>query len=155
MSTTCEYSPVQSTRRNSPDLEGRAEDMLGKYAISCFGGPGDMVASLARRSAEWVKVVVVVVVVDIGRSCLDECLRMVRGRAVLSIVGVLGSISFEGLRFVQGNDVFDGIRSSACERHVYRFVRLFPLHLCVNRATHQARTSLNRVFIHPVVHMAL
>lgn len=30
MSTTCEYKPVQSTRRNSPDLEGRAEDMLGK-----------------------------------------------------------------------------------------------------------------------------
>ena len=30
MSTTCEYSPVQSTLRNSPDLDGRAEVISGK-----------------------------------------------------------------------------------------------------------------------------
>lgn len=62
------------------------------------------------------------------------------------------SISFEGLRFVQANDVFDGIRSSACERHIYRFVRLFSLHLCLNHSTNQARTLLNQGFIHPITH---
>lgn len=36
-----------------------------------------MLGSLARRSAEGVKVLVVVLVVGIGRSCLDDCLRMV------------------------------------------------------------------------------
>lgn len=30
ISTTCEYSPVQSTLRNSPDFDGRAEVMPGK-----------------------------------------------------------------------------------------------------------------------------
>ena len=30
MSTTCEYKPVQSTLRNSPDLDGRAEVISGK-----------------------------------------------------------------------------------------------------------------------------
>ena len=30
MSTTCEYKPVHSTLRNSPDLDGRAEVISGK-----------------------------------------------------------------------------------------------------------------------------
>ena len=63
--------------------------MLGKYPISCLGGPDDMVGSLARRSADWANgfLVVVDIDIDIGRSGLDECLRMmVRGRrAVLSM----------------------------------------------------------------------
>lgn len=42
-----------------------------------------MVGSLARRSAEWANGFLVV---DSGRSGLDECRRMmVRGRAVLSM----------------------------------------------------------------------
>jgi hypothetical protein len=32
------YSPVHSTRRNSPDSLGSEVVMSGKYAISCFGG---------------------------------------------------------------------------------------------------------------------
>ncbi len=38
MSTSCEYNPVQSTRRNSADFEGRDVVMFGKYFISCVGG---------------------------------------------------------------------------------------------------------------------
>jgi hypothetical protein len=36
--TSWEYSPVQRTRRNSADVEGRAVVMSGKYCISCLGG---------------------------------------------------------------------------------------------------------------------
>ena len=38
MSTNCEYKPVHSTLRNSADSEGNDVVMLGKKAISCFGG---------------------------------------------------------------------------------------------------------------------
>lgn len=65
----------------------------------------------ARRREDWVRVLVVDVVVGIGRSSrLDECRRMmVRGRVVLSIVcvSVVGGYLYEGLRFVQGDDVVD------------------------------------------------
>lgn len=33
--TTCEYNPVQSTRRNSPDSDGSEAVIPGKYCISC------------------------------------------------------------------------------------------------------------------------
>ena len=82
MSTTCEYNPVQSTLRNSPDLEGRAEVMSGKYAISCLGGPEDILGSLAKRTADCVKGFLV----EAEAICLEESLRMVLGRAVLIIV---------------------------------------------------------------------
>ena len=38
ISTTCEYSPVQRTRRNSADSAGSDAVMPGKYCISCLGG---------------------------------------------------------------------------------------------------------------------
>lgn len=64
----------------------------------------------ARRREDWVRVLVSVDV-GIGRSSrLDGCRRMmVRGRAVLSIVcvSVVGGYLYEGLRFVQGDDVVD------------------------------------------------
>ena len=41
ISTSCEYNPVQSTRRKSPDFEGRDVVISGKYCISCLGGSED------------------------------------------------------------------------------------------------------------------
>ena len=52
ISTSCEYSPVQRTLLNSPDSEGRAAVMFGKYPISCFGGPVGILGSFPRRTAE-------------------------------------------------------------------------------------------------------
>ena len=83
MSTTCEYNPVQSTLRNSPDLEGSAEVMSGKSAISCLGGPEGILGSLAKRSADCVKAFRA----GAEANCWEGYLRRVRGRAVLIIVG--------------------------------------------------------------------
>jgi len=41
MRTSCEYKPVHSTRRNSPDSLGKLVVILGKYAISCLGGSSE------------------------------------------------------------------------------------------------------------------
>lgn len=41
MMTSCEYSPVQSTRRKSDEVDGRLVVMRGKCCISCFGGSLD------------------------------------------------------------------------------------------------------------------
>lgn len=49
ISTTWLYSPVHSTLLNSPLSDGMAAVMLGKYCISCLGGPDDIFGSLARR----------------------------------------------------------------------------------------------------------
>jgi hypothetical protein len=38
ISTSWEYNPVQSTRRKSPDSEGRDVVIFGKKTISCLGG---------------------------------------------------------------------------------------------------------------------
>ena len=73
MSTTCEYNPVQSTLRNSPDLEGKAEVMSGKYAISCLGGPEGILASLAKRTADCVKAFLA----EAETIGLEEYLRMI------------------------------------------------------------------------------
>ena len=73
MSTTCEYNPVQSTLRNSPDLEGRAEVMSGKYAISCLGGPEGILGFFAKRIADCEKVLLV----EAEVICLEECLKIV------------------------------------------------------------------------------
>ena len=48
MRTTCEYNPVQSTFRNSPELAGKAPVILGKYTISCLGGPPDILLDANR-----------------------------------------------------------------------------------------------------------
>ena len=82
MRTTCEYNPVQSTLRNSPDLEGRAEVMSGKYAISCLGGPEGILGSLAKRTADCVKGFLA----EAEAICLEEYLMIVRGIAVLIIL---------------------------------------------------------------------
>jgi hypothetical protein len=50
--TTWEYSPVQSTRRNSADSEGKAFIMLGKYCISCLGGPVGILGSFPSNTAD-------------------------------------------------------------------------------------------------------
>ena len=50
ISTTWLYNPVQSTLLNSALSDGKAEVMLGKYCISCLGGPDDMLGSLAFRT---------------------------------------------------------------------------------------------------------
>ncbi len=50
ISTTWLYKPVQSTLLNSALFDGKAEVMLGKYCISCLGGPDDMLGSLAFRA---------------------------------------------------------------------------------------------------------
>lgn len=47
MRTSCEYKPVQRTRRNSPFFEGYDVVICGKYAISCFGGSFDGVGKVA------------------------------------------------------------------------------------------------------------
>lgn len=49
ISTTWLYKPVQSTLLNSALSDGKAEVILGKYCISCLGGPDDMLGSLAFR----------------------------------------------------------------------------------------------------------
>ena len=82
MRTTCEYNPVQRTLRNSPDFEGRAEDISGKYAISCFGGPEGILGSLAKRIADCEKAFLA----EAEARCLEECVKMDREIAVLSIV---------------------------------------------------------------------
>ena len=110
MSTTCEYNPVQSTLRNSPDLDGNAEVMSGKYAISCLGGPEGILGSLAQRIADWVKAFLV----DAEGICLEEYLRMVRGRAILIIVTrTIGEVKLLGMmKCMPRYDVFDRIHSS-------------------------------------------
>lgn len=50
ISTTWLYSPVHSTLRNSAFSDGIAAVMLGKYCISCLGGPSDILGSLARST---------------------------------------------------------------------------------------------------------
>lgn len=50
ISTTWLYKPVQSTLLNSALSEGNAEVMLGKYCISCLGGPDDILGSFALRT---------------------------------------------------------------------------------------------------------
>lgn len=82
MSTTCEYSPVHSTLRKSPDFDGRAEVISGKYAISCLGGPEGILGSLVERIADCEKTLLA----GIEAICLEESLRMVRGTAVLDII---------------------------------------------------------------------
>lgn len=49
ISTTWLYKPVQSTLLNSALSDGKAEVMLGKYCISCLGGPDDILGSFAFR----------------------------------------------------------------------------------------------------------
>ena len=97
MSTTCEYNPVQSTLLNSPDLEGRADVMSGKYAISCLGGPEGILESLAKRSADCVKALRAGAEVN----WWEEYLRRVRGRAVLIIVRE----TIDGVKVLRMNDV--------------------------------------------------
>lgn len=60
MRTTCEYSPVHRTRRNSADSEGKAFAILGKYCISCLGGAEDIFGSFPSR------------VVDLENALFDE-----------------------------------------------------------------------------------
>jgi len=57
--TTWEYSPVQSTRRNSADSEGKAFIMLGKYCISCLGGPVGILGSFPSTTADLESVLLV------------------------------------------------------------------------------------------------
>lgn len=51
MRTSCEYRPVQRTRRNSPFLEGYDVVICGKYTISCFGGSFDGVGNVVMFAA--------------------------------------------------------------------------------------------------------
>ena len=55
MSTTCEYNPVHNTLRNSALDDGSADVMLGKKAISCFGGPEAILGFLAWKNDDWEK----------------------------------------------------------------------------------------------------
>ena len=59
MRTTCEYNPVHSTRRNSADSDGKAFVMLGKYCISCLGGPEAMFESFLNSIADLERVLLV------------------------------------------------------------------------------------------------
>ena len=110
MSTTCEYNPVQSTLRNSPDLEGRAEVMSGKYAISCLGGPEGILGSLAKRTADCVKAFLA----DAEAIRLEDYLRIGRGRAGVSFVAkTIDELKLlTMMKFMPRYDVYDRIHSS-------------------------------------------
>lgn len=81
MSTTCEYSPVHSTLRNSPDFDGKAEVISGKQTISCLGGPEGILGSLAERVADCENALVA----EAETTRFEDILRSVLGIAVLSI----------------------------------------------------------------------
>lgn len=72
--TTWEYSPVQSTRRNSADSEGKAFIMFGKYCISCLGGPVGILGSFPRATADLENVLWVVM--DLKDIYLDVYLEL-------------------------------------------------------------------------------